>query len=163
MYRYACCFVLLLAMSLLAAGAGAAEVSSEHFSLTVPEGWVKADETPDDGVFVAVLQESATGCMVSVTVRPAAMSAKELCDETVGNMKGKGFKMQEPVQDGASWRISFSQKRTGMYGEQLFSAAGGTGTILSVFATRADLLDHARTVLRENFRPVNGEIFPTAF
>ncbi len=163
MFRPASCLLLLLTLVLAAVPAQAGEYLGEHFALTIPEGWVKSDEAPDDGVFVVVMQEQATDCMVSVTLRPTALSARELCDDTVSHMKGKGFKLTGPVQDGAAWRLAFTQRRTGLCGEQIFSANGGMGAILSVFAMKAEHLDHAKDALRKHFRAVNTALFPTAF
>ena len=93
------CLALLASFCLVTA-AQAEEISNEFFVLNVPSGWQKTiSPTQANGALVVLVQNPKEKIVVSVSITPVKMPAKQLAEVTAKNMQAGGFtKMRRKAQ-----------------------------------------------------------------
>ena len=149
----------LISVLICAAVAVAAEVKTDYFTLNLPSEWVQPQPAQSmNGAVVAMVQNTDDKTAVSIAVTLVALPAKTLADQTLANMKTKGFTVSEPVVCGNSYAAEFSQKQA--KGISYFSSNGKCGSVVTIIGTSTDT---GKKFLNENFKATDATLFPASF
>ena len=149
----------LAGLVLCASVALAADISTEYFTLDLPSGWTQPQPVQsNNGTVIAVVQNPAAQCAVSITVTPVPLPAKELATQTLANMKTGGFTVSEPVASGNIYSGEFSNGPA--KGISYFGSNGTCGSVITVLGSSTDA---GKALLKEHFKTKDAKLFPTAF
>ena len=144
---------------LCASTALAAEVKTDHFTLNLPSGWTQPQPPQSaNGATVAIFQNAKEQIAVTVTVTPAPLSAKDLATQTLTNMKARGFTVSEPVASGDSHVGEFSKDKA--KGISYFCSNGKIGSVITIVGASVEA---GKKLLKDNFKPLDSKLFPSAF
>ena len=94
----------------------------------------------------------------TVTVTPAPLSAKDLATQTLTNMKARGFTVSEPVASGDSYVGEFSKDKA--KGISYFCSNGKIGSVITIVGASVEA---GKKLLKDNFKPLDSKLFPSAF
>lgn len=151
--------ICLLGILLCASAALAAEVKTDHFTLNLPSGWTQPQPVQSaQGATMAILQNAAEQTVVTVTITPVPLPAKDLATQTLANMKAAGFTVSEPVASGDTYVGEFSKDQA--KGISYFSANGKLGSVITIMGAS---LDAGKKMLKDNLKPADSKLFPTDF
>ena len=93
-----------------------------------------------------------------MTVTPAPLSAKDLATQTLTNMKARGFTVSEPVASGDSYVGEFSKDKA--KGISYFCSNGKIGSVITIVGASVEA---GKKLLKDNFKPLDSKLFPSAF
>lgn len=144
---------------LCASTALAAEVKTDHFTLNLPSGWTQPQPVQSaQGATMAILQNAAEQTVITVAVTPVPLSAKDLAIQTIANMKAAGFTTSEPVASGDSYVGEFSKDKA--KGISYFCSNGKIGSVITIVGASVEA---GKKLLKDNFKPLDSKLFPSAF
>lgn len=110
---------------------GGQEVSTEYFRLTIPAGWsmpVPVKKMANNGMTV-VFGSMAQDPAVSISVMKTPMSAKEIGEATIANMKKSGLQVGALEEKDGLWHAAISGKGSGAV---WFGSSDGTAAVTIV-------------------------------
>ena len=149
----------LLGILLCASAALADEVKTDHFTLNLPSGWTQPQPVQSaQGATMAILQNAAEQTVVTVAVTPVPLSAKDLAIQTIANMKAAGFTTTEPVASGDSYVGEFSKDKA--KGISYFCSNGKIESVITIVGASVEA---GKKLLKDNFKPLDSKLFPSAF
>ncbi|WP_295641063.1 hypothetical protein [uncultured Mailhella sp.] len=154
-----CLVTAFVGVFLFAAVSSADEVKTDDFTITLADGWTQPDPVQNaDGTTIAIVQYPDGTGAVSIAVTPAPLSAKELAEQTLNNMKAGGFTVSSPVASGESYVGEFSQQQA--KGVSYFTSNGRKGSVVTIVGTDTA---QGKDFLNKNFRPADAKLFPASF
>ena len=157
------CLVLLASFCLVTA-AQAEEISNEFFVLNVPSGWQKTiSPTQANGALVVLVQNPKEKVVVSVSITPVKMPAKQLAEVTAKNMQAGGWTVSEPVQQGDSFTVDFKQEGKKLLGIHYFSSNGERGGVVTIMAPSIAQIAKGKLFVQENLKPADARLFPVKY
>ena len=157
------CLALLASFCLVTA-AQAEEISNEFFVLNVPNGWQKTiSPTQANGALVVLVQNPKEKIVVSVSITPVKMPAKQLAEVTAKNMQAGGFTVAKPVQQGDTYTVEFKQNAQNTSGIHYFSSNGERGGVVTIMAPSASQIAKGKLFVQENLKPVDAKLFPAKY
>ena len=158
------CLATILAIAFVATTVQAEEITSEYFTLNVPQGWTKTAAPVQNGAVTVLLQSQKEMLVMTITVTPAPMPAKALAEQTAKNMKAGGIKVEQPVQQGASYTVAFEQPAKKVSGMSYFTSNGSKGSVITMMAPiGADGFAKAKAFLQKNLKPADAKLFPVQY
>ena len=157
-----CC--ALLAFACLATTACAEKISNEFFAINVPDGWQKTiSPTQANGALLVLVQNNKENIVVSVSITPVNMSARQLAEQTSQNMQAGGWTVSEPVQQGDSFTVDFKQEGKKLLGIHYFSSNGERGGVVTIMAPSIAQIAKGKLFVQENLKPVDAKLFPAKY
>ena len=149
----------LLGMLMLASAALAEDVKTDYFTLALSDGWTLPQPAQSaNGAVIAIVQYPDGQGAVSIAVTPVSLSAKELANQTLSNMKAGGFTVSEPSISGDTYVGEFSQAQA--KGVSYFTSNGKAGSVITIVGID---INAGRDFLNRNFRAVDAKLFPASF
>lgn len=149
----------LVSAFLLATVAFADEIKTNHFTITLSDGWSQPKPAQKkNGMVTSILRYPDGRGAVSITVTPASVTARDLASQTLNNMKSGGFTVSEPKPSGDSYVGEFSQKQT--RGISYFTTNGKLGSVITIIATD---IGPGKAFLNKYFKAADPKLFPTSF
>lgn len=144
----------------LASSAWAKEIKTENFVFTVPDSW-EHTTAQSQGVDMVVMQEKASNTIMTITLTPVAMSAKDFATQSAANMKNGGFDVSELSPIGDSYMLTL--KKQGMTGVTYMSSNGKAASAIMVLAASPASIEKARELLKKGFKPLDAALYPSTF
>lgn len=160
MKKFLSCLVTAVAgVFLIAAASFAAEVKTDYFTITLADGWTQSEPVQNaNGTVVAIFQYPDGTGAVSIAVTSAPLSARDLADQTLNNMKSGGFTVSAPEASGDSYVGEFSRQQA--KGICYFTSNGRKGSVITIAGTDTA---PGRAFLNRNFKPADARLFPASF
>ncbi|MEI3478413.1 MAG: hypothetical protein V8Q84_04060 [Bilophila sp.] len=144
-----------LMMVALAVPALAAEVSTKYFTIDLPDGWTQPQPVQEaNGAVMAIFQNTKDGSAVTLTIAPAPMSAKDVAEQTVANMKQGGLEASAPVKKDGIYETTFAQGP----GKGV-SYFGSNGKEFAVTTILGSTTETGKEFLK-NLKPKDDKLFP---
>lgn len=160
MNRIASALVCGLVSVFLASSALAKEIKTESFVFNVPDSWeYKTAQT--QGVDMVVMQEKASNTIMTITITPLAMSAKDFAGQSAVNMKDGGFTVSEPSPLGNAYMVTLQKQA--MSGVTYMCSNGKMVSAILVLAASPDSVEKAREVLKKGFKALDTGLYPSTF
>lgn len=151
--------VWLMGVVFCAGTALAEEIKTDFFTLTLADGWVQPQPVQSvNGATMVMVQNTTSGTVVTVTVTPAPLPAKDLASQTTANMTSAGFTVSEVRAAGDSCVAEFSQGQA--RGVSYFSSNGQKGSVVTIMGISTD---SGREMLQKHFKAKDAALFPAAF
>lgn len=139
----------------MASAAAAAEVTTEYFTINLPDGWTQPMPVQNsNGATMALFQNKKDGSAVTITVAANGLSAKDVAAQTVANMKQGGMNPSEPKEENGLYVSSFQQgKGKGV------SYFGSNGKVFAVTTIVGADVQSGKDLLKA-LKPVDPKLFP---
>lgn len=137
---------------------GSQEVTTEYFSLTIPKGWsmpVAPRKMPNSGMTV-VFGRMSQDLAVSMNVMKTPMTAREIGESTIANMKKGGMNVGPLEEKNGLWETTLS-KGNGK-GKAWFGAADGVAAVTIVTGNDVEKANEIFSAIQPKIKG----IFPTA-
>ena len=140
------------------------KISNEFFAINVPDGWQKTiSPTQANGALLVLVQNNKENIVVSVSITPVNMSARQLAEQTSQNMKAGGWTVSEPVQQGDSFTVDFKQEGKKLLGIHYFSSNGERGGVVTIMAPSIAQIAKGKLFVQENLKPADARLFPVKY
>ena len=155
----AVCGGSLLTVLLLAVAVCAEEVKTDYFTFDLPADWKSRKvENQPDGNAAAVVQNTKDGTIVGIRIMQSTGPIKAIATRIVGKMKGKDLEVSEMKQVGESYVVEFTKGPA--RGVQYFTSNGKHFSVVSILG---ETDTPGKTLLQENFKPLDPRLFPASF
>lgn len=158
---FALCGGSLLVL-LLAVAVRAEEVKTPHFTMELPDGWTvtqKSVAETDGKTKVSVrYNDGKTVVAIAVAELPRPASLDELFPFFSKQLEAGGVTVGEATTSGKTRMADFS--KAGKTGTLYVTASG---KLFSAITLIGEADGPGKALMRENFKPVDAELFPTAY
>ncbi len=150
----------LLAVLLLAVGVRAEEVKNEFFILDLPSGWTVTQNPAAEGRCRVAVRNNAEKVVVAIAISklPGTASLDELFSPISRQLEAGGLTVGEAKTSGNTRMAEFS--RAGKKGNMYVTANGTHFSVISIFG---ETDKPGKTLLQENFKPVDPRLFPASY
>ena len=139
----------------LAVPASAADVKTKYFSLALPDDWTQPQPAQSaNGALMAIFQNKKDGSAVTITVVSNAMSAKDVAQQTIANMKAGGMNPSEPVEKDGLYESTFTQGPG--KGISYFGSNGKEFAVTTVIGASTE----GGKALLKGLKPTDPKLFP---
>ncbi|MBQ9405810.1 MAG: hypothetical protein IJU37_03605 [Desulfovibrio sp.] len=142
--------VLVLTMT---GSALAQEITTPYFALSLPADWFMPKPVVEqDNVVFALFVNKKDSSVVTITVSPGTLSAREVAVMTTATLKNQqGIESSEPVEKDGLYMTTFS--KSGIRGISWYGSNG------SHYAVTTVMSEQGPTLLRA-LKPVDSRLFP---
>lgn len=131
-------------------------ITTEYFNVVLPQGWImpeKISKKPQG--MSAVFANKRTGMAVTVNVLTVPVSASDLANQTIKNMRSGGLKPGKAEKIGNLYRVKISGKASG---EAWFGSNGQICAATVILGAKPDL--KVANEFFAAFRPKDPNLFP---
>lgn len=149
----------LMSVLLFAAVAFADEVKTDYFTISLDDEWTQPQPVQSsNGALLAILQHGSDKSVLSVAITPTVLPAKDVAEQTLANMKARGFTVSELTPFGDSYKAEFSQNQSN--GVSYFTSNGKVSSVVSIVGKNTDA---GREFMNKNFKAADARLFPAKF
>ena len=150
----------VLAVLLLAVGVRAEEVKTEFFMLDLPSGWVVTQRlTAEEQCRVAVRNNDEKAVVaIAVSRVPGNASLDDLLSPISKRLEAGGLAVGEAKTSGNTRMAEFSRA-----GKRGYLYVTTNGTHFSVISILGETDKPGKTLMQENFKPVDPKLFPASY
>ncbi|HJD96311.1 hypothetical protein [Mailhella massiliensis] len=128
--------------------------------LNVPDSW-EHTTAQSQGVDMVLLQEKASNTIMTITLTPIAMSAKDFATQSAANMKNGGFTVSEVSPIGNAYMVTLQKQ--GMTGVTYMGSNGKAASAIMVLSASPDSIEKAKELLKKGFKPLDPDLYPSSF
>ena len=144
----------------LASSAFAKEIKTENFVFNVPDSW-EHTTAQSQGVDMVLLQEKASNTVMTITLTPVAMSAKDFATQSAAAMKNGGLTVSELSPIGNAYMLTIEKQ--GMTGVTYMASNGKAASAIMVLSPAPASIEKAKDLLKKGFKPLDPELYPSTF